>query len=998
MARPRLKGSTDQSVTVYIVDDTDGTPEQGVVYNTASIAFWYRREGAAKVAMSLVTLASASAAHTDSGLIHVDDGVYRLDLPDAAVASGAGEVVVGGSIPDMVVLPVTIPLVDYNNQDAVRLGLTSLPNAAADAAGGLPISDAGGLDLDAILADTNELQSDDVPGLIAALDTVVDRVEADTQSIETKVDLIDTFVDTEIAAIKTVVDDILEDTATTIPATITTIDNEIAAIDTVVDLIKVDTTAIEADTQSIETKVDALNDLSAADVNTQADLALSDIRLDELFTVALASQPTAGSLLADLTEDDSGTQRFIANALEEAPSGSGGGSATSGKQDQIIAAVITNAAGTDIAADIIAVKAQTAAIETKVDTVDDLIDTEVAAIKTVVDDILLDTAEIGTAGAGLTDVTLNAASVDLVWNEAASGHTSAGTFGKYLDGQVSAVTGAAAPNLLLSTTINAVTDNQNFTLVAGPPDNDVLNGHMMKVTDQTTGTQFATARVADYVASGFDVDLETSPGFTVAAGDIVEVFASPNRIAMVDVVTTNSDMISAASVNAEVDTALADYDAPTLTELQTEIAAMNNVSTTQVRTQMDTALTDIHLDHLFATDYNPAVKPGVVTSWANEVVVSDGGVTQFSANALELGPSGGGSGSDSTLLQSTTIATLASQTSWTVTAGAADNDVYNDRLCVVTDQTTATQKCVVRITDYVGSSKTVTCSTPGFTVATGDTVEILAITALTEAEVNAQADLALTDIGLDHLVSASVAGADVTDNSIVGQMVAADGDWDTFAKATDSLDAIGNTIAGTAGAGAYTVTINVKDTEATPANLENVAVRLSEGANVLVAQTNAAGNAVFALDAATFSYALTKAGYSGETGTTVVTGTGSFAYDIALNAITPSSGSLTSTGVLVTYDESYATEDGVTINVQMSTGPGVAGIALDTTLRTVVSSGGGVVQVTNLIRGATYSIWRGTYGSSSVFGSTATSGAKVSFVVPDAGSFDLPEILGTDPA
>lgn len=33
--------------------------------------------------------------------------------------------------------------------DSVRAGLTALPNAAADAAGGLPISDAGGLDLDA---------------------------------------------------------------------------------------------------------------------------------------------------------------------------------------------------------------------------------------------------------------------------------------------------------------------------------------------------------------------------------------------------------------------------------------------------------------------------------------------------------------------------------------------------------------------------------------------------------------------------------------------------------------------------------------------------------------------------------------------------------------------------------------------------------------------------------------------------------------------------------
>jgi hypothetical protein len=114
--------------------------------------------------------------------------------------------------------------VSFDYTDTVRLGLTALPNAAADAAGGLPVSDAGGLDIDtllarldaaittrsshsaadvwavatrvltantnlndptaaairaeidsnstqlaAIVADTNELQTDDIPGLIAAL-------------------------------------------------------------------------------------------------------------------------------------------------------------------------------------------------------------------------------------------------------------------------------------------------------------------------------------------------------------------------------------------------------------------------------------------------------------------------------------------------------------------------------------------------------------------------------------------------------------------------------------------------------------------------------------------------------------------------------------------------------------------------------------------------------------------------------------------------------------
>jgi len=63
---------------------------------------------------------------------------------------------------------------------SVTRGLTgtALPAAAADAAGGLPISDAGGLDLDAILADTNELQGDWVNG--GRLDLILDTIAADT--------------------------------------------------------------------------------------------------------------------------------------------------------------------------------------------------------------------------------------------------------------------------------------------------------------------------------------------------------------------------------------------------------------------------------------------------------------------------------------------------------------------------------------------------------------------------------------------------------------------------------------------------------------------------------------------------------------------------------------------------------------------------------------------------------------------------------------------------
>ena len=60
-----------------------------------------------------------------------------------------------------------------------------------------------------ILADTNELQGDDVPGLIAALDTVVDRVEADTQSLQADdIPGLITALDVLIDAIKAKTDDL----------------------------------------------------------------------------------------------------------------------------------------------------------------------------------------------------------------------------------------------------------------------------------------------------------------------------------------------------------------------------------------------------------------------------------------------------------------------------------------------------------------------------------------------------------------------------------------------------------------------------------------------------------------------------------------------------------------------------------------------------------------------------------------------------------------------
>jgi hypothetical protein len=74
----------------------------------------------------------------------------------------------------------------FNPYDAVRAGLTALPNAAADAAGGLPISDAGGLDMDAKLANTNEVTAARMAELDAAnLPAVADAILLDSDELQT---------------------------------------------------------------------------------------------------------------------------------------------------------------------------------------------------------------------------------------------------------------------------------------------------------------------------------------------------------------------------------------------------------------------------------------------------------------------------------------------------------------------------------------------------------------------------------------------------------------------------------------------------------------------------------------------------------------------------------------------------------------------------------------------------------------------------------------------
>jgi predicted regulator of Ras-like GTPase activity (Roadblock/LC7/MglB family) len=128
-------------------------------------------------------------------------------------------------------------VVAVNKFDAVRMGMTALPNAAADAAGGLPISDAGGLDLDAqvgtkindILTDTGTTLDGRLPAALVSgrIDASVGAMAADVM------------------------------TAAAAAADLTTELQSGLALQTSVDTLEASVAAIEADTQDIQARIPA---------------------------------------------------------------------------------------------------------------------------------------------------------------------------------------------------------------------------------------------------------------------------------------------------------------------------------------------------------------------------------------------------------------------------------------------------------------------------------------------------------------------------------------------------------------------------------------------------------------------------------------------------------------------------------------------------------------------------------------------------------------------
>lgn len=217
------------------------------------------------------TFANATGSVTEDGTT----GWYNFAMSQADTNGNniAFNFTGSGAIPQTVNIVTTAA----DPTDGVRFGLTALPNAAADAAGGLPISDAGGLDLDAQLV--------------------------------------------------TKINDILTDTGTTLQGELD---------------------GIQADTEDIQTR------LPAALVSGRIDASVGAIAANAITAASMADDASAE--IADAVWDEDATVHQLGGTFGLAIGDPGANTET------IYDAVVTDAAGTNVAADIIAVKAETATI------------------------------------------------------------------------------------------------------------------------------------------------------------------------------------------------------------------------------------------------------------------------------------------------------------------------------------------------------------------------------------------------------------------------------------------------------------------------------------------------------------------------------------------------------------------------------------------------------------------------------------------------------------
>lgn len=144
---PIVQGATSIILEIFVQDSlsTTGAGLTGLTSGSSGLTCYYHiNTAAAAVAVSLTSMTIGT--FTSSGFVEVSSanmpGIYQLCLPNAAYASGTSVSAFLKGATNMSPLALEISITQTNVQDAVRGGMTALPNVVAAGNGGLPTVDA----------------------------------------------------------------------------------------------------------------------------------------------------------------------------------------------------------------------------------------------------------------------------------------------------------------------------------------------------------------------------------------------------------------------------------------------------------------------------------------------------------------------------------------------------------------------------------------------------------------------------------------------------------------------------------------------------------------------------------------------------------------------------------------------------------------------------------------------------------------------------------------
>lgn len=729
-------GTSDISTIIRFLDATSGTPASQVVSTTTGLDMWYRRDGALKTLLSPINLAAANSAHSDGGIIHVQDGYYRVDLPDAAVGSEANGVLVGGSATGFTAVGTYVQLIGYDPQtdltttDINKLNdidgkaasanvpdIISLANIRAEASGALNTYDPptnAEMEARTLVAATYFEPAVDRVILTTATASQIDNIANNTSALSDSripnvlsLNNISTQATESLSAIG------LQFLLNSAVAGANVIDNSVFA--------KIVSASAQADWDTFDNTTDSLEvvagtaGLNTSQVRQQMDEGLSAIGLDHLLSAAVVGADIAdNSVFAKLTSSSAQADwdTFV-NTTESLQ-------ALRNRGD---AAWIT---------------------ATGFSTFDNTIDTVILQ---------------GATASQINRIEINA----------------------------SALSDSKIPNVLSLANIRAESSGALNTYDA--PTNAEMEARTLvaanyfdPATDRIILTT-ATASQIDNIANNTSA-LSDSRIPDIISLNNISTQATESLSAIGLQFLLNSAVVGANvidnSIFAKIVSASAQADWDTFdntTDSLEALAGAIGLNTSQVRQQVDEGLSAIGLDHLLS---QPVVGAEVTDNSVFAKIVSGSAQADWdtfnnTTDSLEI------------------IAGAAG-----LTTSQVRQQMDEGLSAIGLDHLVSVSVAGVDVTDNSIFAKIVSASAQAdwdTFINTDDSLQAISESGgggLTTSQIRTQVDEGLSAIGLDHLLSVAVAGADVMDNSVVAKITSssAQADWDTFINTTESLQAI----------------------------------------------------------------------------------------------------------------------------------------------------------------------------------------------------------------